>query len=74
MVVGRTNDPEKCFGTCTELETTSVHARLGGKGTMVTTSNGSTTQESEHAAPQPSKAKGQRVRETTIVTVHNLAL
>jgi hypothetical protein len=50
--------PEKCFGTCTKLETTLVHARLGGKGTMVTTSNGSTTQESEPAAPQPSKAKG----------------
>jgi len=58
MVVGRTNDPEKCFGTCAELETTSVHARLGGKGTMVTTSNGSTTQESEHAAPSRQKRRG----------------
>jgi hypothetical protein len=58
MVVGRTNDPEKCLGTCARSETASVHARFGGKVTLVTTSNGSTTQESAHTAPAVKSTRG----------------
>jgi hypothetical protein len=63
MVTGRTNAPEECFGT-----RASVHARESGKATLVTTSNGSTTQESEHDA-HALKSMWQRAREPMIVTV-----
>jgi hypothetical protein len=55
--------PEECFGTCA-----SVHARESGKATLVTTSSGSTTQESEHDA-HALKSMWQRAREPMIVTV-----